>query len=102
MTQVEIDLLNQVQKEAIQNQTRFRSKYGSTPQLPRSPLGDIENKSVTSRRSAPPPPVVDPTPTKSVAGTEVSTTVDDASHDGTVEKDEINPKNVRDSMISLI
>lgn len=95
MTQDEIDVLNQVQKEAMLNQNRLRSKFGSPPQSPRDSLTEMNNAATPRSQSV---KFVDPTFDKNFVGTSQGahlSTAASKTHDGTVEQVLINPKHVR-------
>jgi hypothetical protein len=93
MTQEEIQLLNQVQKEAVQNQTRLRAKYGTSPLSPRSPLSEIDNLSTRRKYNA--ALKVDTKLANAAADSSIGSSICNISNDGTVEKEVINPKHVR-------
>jgi hypothetical protein len=93
MSRSEIELLNQVQKEAVQNHTRFRSRYGNPPSGLGSPLSEIENGSAAhhSRRSVPRTEI---SPSGSMTKSQERTSDASKSHDGTIDTNTINPKHV--------
>ena len=100
MTQSEIDLLNQVQKEAVQNHNRLRAKYGSPQLSPVSVCSDSENYArldLPARRSDAVSLVVDTKLANTAASEEAKMNVKVAgnSHDRTTEEATINPKHVR-------
>lgn len=99
MTQSEINLLNQVQKEAAQNHNRLRARYG--PQLsPGSVCSDGGNHARSDLKSRTQPAVslvVDADLANASDGKNVESAdaVARSSHDGAMEQETIDPKHVR-------
>lgn len=107
MTQDEIDLLNQVQKEVVQNHNRLRARYGSPHLSPASASSDGENHAMPglqARRPDAVPLAVDTALANAAARQKAEQThaVSNNSNDGTTEEDSINPKHVRVPGLNVI